>query len=245
VALVPHTESEATSYQKTEIFNSQVVVIFKARSAISANPKTARLVRLAGTEANIRLSVADRAFLSDLAKVQIISSDLADQNHYGHLKGTSGKSLERLEKAGLICSKPFYQSGATPTKTYQFANESIAKAYGGRLPVTGAKRTDLHELMTSRAYFALDRPADFRLAANMTKSEIALCGSMRPDAIFIDENGEMVLVEADSGHYTQTQIKQKMARWRAAGLNKQIWAQPAQGKSANVPLLPGVNVMKL
>jgi hypothetical protein len=55
----------------------------------------------------------------------------------------------------------------------------------------------------------------------------------------------MVLVEADSGHYTQTQIKQKMARWRAAGLNKQIWAQPAQGKSANVPLLPGVNVMKL
>ena len=62
-------------------------------ATISANPKTARLVRLAGTGANIRLSAADRGFLSDLARVQIISSNLANKYHYDHLKGGSAGSL--------------------------------------------------------------------------------------------------------------------------------------------------------
>lgn len=218
----------------------------KIEATISANPKTARLVRLAGTGANIRLSAADRGFLSDLARVQIISSDLADKHHYDHLKGGSAGSLERLEKAGLITSKTLNQSGSLPIKTYQFASEPIARAYGGRLPVTGAKRTDLHELMTTRAFYALDRPADFRLAADLTKTEIARCGSLRPDAVYTDPaSGEMVMVEADSGQYTQSQIKDKMARWRASGNTRQVWAQPARGVSANVPALPGVSVMKL
>jgi hypothetical protein len=118
---------------------------------MAGTPKTARLIRLAGTNANVRLSVADREFLKDLSKVQLISSDLADKNHYSHLKGASGRSLDRLEKAGLISSKTLYQAKAAPIKTYQFADRSIAGAYGGKLPVTGAKRTDLHELMSSRA----------------------------------------------------------------------------------------------
>jgi hypothetical protein len=214
---------------------------------MARNPKTARLIRLTGTNANIRLTEADRTFLKDLAKVQLISTDLADKNHYSHLKGSSARSLERLEKAGLITSKTLYQPGAAPVKTYQFADKSIAGAWGGRLPVTGAKRTDLHELMASRAYFELGRPNSFKLACEFSKAEIAMCGSLRPDAIYTDTaTGETVVVEADSGHYSQTQINAKVARWRAAGLTRQVWARPEQShsRSIQVPPLPGINVMR-
>jgi hypothetical protein len=211
-----------------------------------SNPKTARLIRLAGTNANVRLSIADREFLKDLSKVQLISADLADKNHYAHLKGSSGRSLDRLEKAGLISSKLLYQPGAAPIKIYQFADKSIAGAYGGKLPVTGAKRNDLHELMSSRAYFELGRPATFKLASAFTRAEIAACGSMRPDALYTDaDTGEMVLVEADSGHYTQKQIDTKVACWRSAGLTRQVWAQPLHACSRPVPALPGINIMRL
>lgn len=211
------------------------------------NPKTARLIRLAGTEANIRLTVADREFLKDLGRVQLISSDLAGKHHYAHLKGSASRSLERLESAGLITSKTLYQSGAAPIKTYQFANKSLAGAWGGKLPVTGAKRNDLHELMSSRAYFALGRPNSFKLACEFSKAEIAMCGSLRPDAIYTDPaSGETVVVEADSGHYNQTQINAKVARWRAAGLTRQVWARPehSHNRSVQVPPLPGINVMR-
>src|ERR1035437_8225178 len=213
---------------------------------MAGNPKTARLIRLSGTEANIRLSVADRSFLKDLSRVQLISSDLADKNHYAHLKGSSVRSLERLEKTGLITSKRLYQHSASPVKTYQFANKSIAGAYGGKLPVTGAKRNDLHELMAIRAYFELGRPGTFKLVANFSRAEIALCVSIRPDALYTGpDTGEMVLVEADSGNYRHHQIIAKMARWQAAGLIRQVWAQPRHMRVAQVPALPGISVMRL
>ena len=176
----------------------------------------------------------------------MISSDLADKNHYLHLKGASARSLDRLEKAGLISSKTLYQPKAEPIKIYQFADKSIAGAYGGKLPVTGAKRNDLHELMSSRAYFELGCPSTFKLATDFTKAEIAACGSMRPDAIYTDaDTGEMVVVEADSGHYNQSQINAKVTRWRAAGLTRQVWSQPQHTNCAQVPSLPGIDIMRL
>jgi hypothetical protein len=112
--------------------------------------------------------------------------------------------------------------------------------------LTGAKRTDLHELMASRAYFELGRPDTFKLAANFSRAEIALCGSLRPDALYTDpETGELVLVEADSGNYRHHQIIAKMAHWRAAGLTRQVWAQPQHIRVAQVPALPGICVMRL
>ena len=214
---------------------------------MARNPKTSRLVRLACSEVSIRLSEADREFLKDLSKVQLISSDLADKNHYAHLKGASRRTLERLEKAGLIKSKMLYQVQAAPVRTYQFADRSIAGAYGGRLPVTGAKRTDLHELMASRAYFELGRPASFKLACEFSQDEIAMCGSLRPDALYTDAStGETVVVEADSGQYSQKQINAKVERWRAAGLTRQVWAQPVRScnRRVHVPRLPGIEVMR-
>ena len=92
---------------------------------MAGTPKTARLIRLAGTNANVRLSVADREFLKDLSRVQLISTDLAARNHYAHRKGGSTKSLARLERAGLLSSKTLYQTGAAPVRIYQFANQGL------------------------------------------------------------------------------------------------------------------------
>ena len=131
------------------------------------NPKTARLIRLTGSQATIRLSAADRGFLRDLARLQLISSDLADRHRYGHLKGASVRSRSHLRAAGLITGKLLNRTGSFPLRTYPFARCAIAKAYGGRLPATGAKQTELHELMTTRAHYARRyslQTADFRLA---------------------------------------------------------------------------------
>lgn len=207
-------------------------------------PKTSRLLRITGQDVKLRLSAADRIFLADLAKVQIISRELTQTHHYAHLRSSDG-TLKRLEAAGIITSKALHIAGEPSTRVYQFANQAVARAYGGGLPVTGAKRTDFHELMTARAYFALGRPVDFRVSARMSKTEIAMCGSMTPDALYTDEaTGEVVLVEADSGHYTQRQIQKKLAVWRACGLSRQVWAQPRK-VSAKVPTSAGIEVLRL
>lgn len=209
------------------------------------NPRTARLRRLAPNAEGIRLSAADRAFFADLGRVQLISDDLATKHHYAHLKGGCSRSLERLEAAGLLTSKPLYVPGQPPVRIYQFATAEIARAWGGRLPVTGAKRTDYHELITAKLYFELGRPHDFRLAASMSAAEIRACGSCSPDAIYTDAGtGELVLVEADSGHYTQSQIHHKVTRWRALGLGRQVWGQPRRA-AANVPALEGIAVYRV
>ena len=200
------------------------------------NPKTKTLLRLAGTDVVLRLLPADRAFLRDLAKVQIVSGDLATTHHYSHLKGGSARSLDRLERAGILTSKTLYTAYQPPQKTYQFASHDVARAYGGRLPVTGAKRNDLHELLTAQVFFACDRPEDFRLADRLTREEITALGELRPDAVYTDTmTGEMVLVEADSGHYTKSQVTKKMNTWRTKGFARQVWVQPNTRTSAVIP----------
>lgn len=207
------------------------------------NPRTSRLLKLADGPHTVRLLAADRAFLRDLAKVQIISNELANQHHYSHLKGGSHRSLSRLESAGLLRSKTLRISGQPTVTVYEFANQAIARAWGGALPVTGAKRTDFHELVTSRVYFSLGRPEGFRVAARMTRDEVSMCGSCRPDAVYTDqESGELVLVEADSGHYSKKQIQHKMRLWKSLGLDRQVWGQPERA-AARVPVDAGITVI--
>lgn len=209
------------------------------------NPRTARLKKLADNAGTLRLSVADRNFLQDLARVQLISDELAARHHYQHLKGAGRRSLARLENAGLLASKVLHIHNQPSVRVYQFASTELARAWGGRLPVTGAKRTDYHELIAARLYFDLGKPQDYRLAADMTHDEIAACGSCRPDAIYTDvETGELVLCEADSGHYTQKQILHKLTRWRALGLARQVWGQP-RCAAANVPTYPGIKIVRV
>ncbi len=208
--------------------------------------KTGKSVRVAANGSHFNLSPADRAFLRDLAVIQIISPDLADRYHYPHLKGGAQRRLSRLEVSGLLASNRLYVVGEKPARIYQFASHAIAAAWGGSLPVIGSKRSALHELMTARAYFVLGRPADFRVAVRMSESDIFLCGSRKPDALYTDAaTGEIVLVEADSGNYTSAQIRDKAAHWWVLGLLRQIWVQPLGTRVARVPDVAGVRLLKL
>ncbi len=199
------------------------------------SPKTYRLKQISGTSKEIRLHEADRRFLRDLAKVRILSGEMATKNHYSHLKGGSGRSLDRLEAAGIIRKNTIRVPGRKPVATYLFSSHAMARAWGGKLLVTGAKRNDLHELISSHVYFQLGRPADYRLAADFSAADISAVGGCRPDALYTDPaTGETVAVEADSGHYTKNQIVEKLARWESAGLNRFVFCQP-RGFPVRVP----------
>jgi len=205
-----------------------------------ANPSTKRLMNVAGTGRELRLLAADREFLRDLSRVNLLSSDHAANYHYTHLKGGATRSLKRLESAGLIEGKTLLIAGKPPVKIYQFSSRAMARAWGGSLPITGAKRNELHELITSDLYFKCGRPPDYRLAADFDDIDISVVGGCRPDALYTDTlTGELVAVEADSGHYTKRQILQKIANWESVGLNRIVWGQPA-GATARVPSLQNI-----
>lgn len=208
------------------------------------NPRTANLKRIAGTSEGFRLLPADRVFLHDLARLNILSDDLAARNHYAHLKGGATRSLNRLEAAGLIVGKKLHIPGQVTIRIYQFRNQAVARAWGGALPVIGAKRNELHELISSRMYFELGEPDDFRLAADFSKSDVSAFGSCRPDALYTDSaTGELVAVEADSGHYSKKQIVDKLSRWQAVGIGRIAWGQPSRAMD-RVPQLENLKLLK-
>ena len=192
------------------------------------NPRTSKLQDIVGKSSALRLTQADREFLRDLARVQIISSTQAADHHYSHLKTAGERSLKRLLDAGIIRSRHVYVAGQGRYKTYEFSSHEMAVAWGGRLPRTGSSRSDYHELITAEAYFRLGRPEDFRLASKFTDADKKLIGEHLPDAVYSDPvTGELVVFEADAGHYSKLQIEQKSQSWERRGL-RQTWAQPEQ-----------------
>ncbi|MFQ5543876.1 MAG: hypothetical protein ACE5FY_05945 [Nitrospiria bacterium] len=204
-----------------------------------ANPKTKKLLKLTGSDRKLRLLAADRAFLKDLSRLQILSDRIAIQNHYRHLKGGAVRSLGRLEAAGIIVGRKFYIPRRGFVKIYQFSSDAMARAWGGRLPAIGAKRNELHELITSELYYKIGKPEDFRLAHQLTNDELSTFNGHRPDAVFTDTaTGQPVAVEADSGHYNKQQVMTKLAKWK--GL-RQVWGQPER-VSARIPSFTNVAV---
>jgi len=186
------------------------------------NPRTRYLTQL-GSGKPVRLLDADRAFMRDLAKLGILDVDIANKNHYSHLRSGAERSLERLEKAGFIKSENTV-ANRQRVKVYTFASKEISKAWGGDIPIIGCRRSHYHELITSRLYYELGQPEDYRVAGNFTDQDISFCNNAKPDAMFTNEDGEVVFVEADSGQYTKNQIRSKMMKWQR---QPQVWGQPS------------------
>ncbi len=206
------------------------------------NPKTKKLLSIAGKNNVLRLTSADREFLRDLGKVQIISANQAADHHYTHLQTKGTRSLQRLLDANIIRSRNIFVAGQGRYRTFEFSSHEMAVAWGGRLPNTGSSRSDYHELITSEAYFRLDRPSDFRLSIKLSQTDKNLIGEHLPDAVYTDQaTGEMILFEADAGNYSNKQIQEKTLSWQRRGL-KQTWAQPKKvtsrvKTSSNIKLL--------
>lgn len=195
---------------------------------------TTKLSKILGVSGSFRLSQEDRAFLNDLAKVRIIDVKDADSFHYGERKNGARKRLDQLTKLGVLAVRDIAQPGRGQFRTYEFANERIAKAFGGGKAVIGSKRSALHEVITSKIYFAKDRPDSFIISSDFSKQDLQRFhgsvsdGATMPDAMYTDESGDLVLVEADSGNYTKSQVLAKQAGWQGV---KQVWGQPSKASA--------------
>ena len=116
-----------------------------------------------------------------------------------------------------------------------------------------------HELLVSEAYFKAGRPSDFRVESrfdgkdhDLFNSKLLAVGQKKelyavelqtqiPDAIFTNQTGETVIVEADAGNYNRNQIDTKLKNWQGM---KQLWIQPDDTK-ATVPTLNNIELIKV
>ncbi len=228
------------------------------RKAIG-NIRTGRLQAKLESKFKFRLSDADRSFLKDLSKVHLIDEDVANQYHYLSNKSDSTRRLDKLCEYGILKKEYSVIPNERRLAYYRFSSDSIARSFGGRLPSCGVNRQSYHELLVSKTYFALERPDTFLTVNDFGDSEYKLFNatvpsfnhnaktslhhfaseSALPDAIFTDAEGDMVVVEADAGHYTTAQIRQKMNVWKGY---KQVWSQPH--KAAKIPSVCNANTFK-
>ena len=181
----------------------------------------------------LRLSKNDREFLKDLAKISVIDEKDADKFHYKNMKTKSSRRLDDLCKAGVLEKIDVNQPGRGRFKAYTFRSEKVAKLFGGEKVKVGRKRNALHEVITSKLYFAEGCPETFKLEARFTKDERELFKlsapsltnrlSALPDAMYVKPDGSIVVVEADSGQYNKQQIVSKQSAWTGF---EQVWGQP-------------------
>jgi len=200
------------------------------------NARTSTLKKYIG-DGNFRLSADDRAFLADLAKVRVIDASDAERFHFTDRKTAAERRLNKLCEVGILERLTVNQPGRGQIKVYQFAHERVARLFGGKRPVLSRKRTALHEVITSKIYFAEGRPATFVVEGDFTKAQrdlfkaasCTLSGreSCTPDAMFL-RDGEIIVVEADSGQYNKNQIVTKQAAWSDF---RQVWGQPARASA--------------
>lgn len=190
--------------------------------------------------ANIRLSDNDREFLRDLARVGIIDGKDADAYHYQNTRTNAERRLDKLCEAGVLEKVDVNQPGRGKFKAYQFRTDRIATLFGGKKPSIGRKRNALHEVITSKLFFAEGRPSTFIVEANFDskqKEMFALASpsgtgrnSAIPDAMYVRPDGQIVVVEADSGQYSKRQINSKQTAWGNFGF-VQVWGQPTKATS--------------
>lgn len=195
---------------------------------------TTKLSKILGVENNFRLSQEDRAFLRDLAKVKIIDLKDANQFHYSNRQSGAKQRLDKLASLGILTARDIQQPGRCQFRTYEFSNEKIAKTFGGSKAIIGSKRSALHEVLSSKVYFAKGRPDSFKTSSDFKKDDLqrfyrlANGKVILPDAMYSDDQGELVIIEADSGHYTKRQVLDKQLAWRGI---KQIWSQPSRASA--------------
>lgn len=203
------------------------------------NVRTNTLKKYLDNNSAVRLSKSDRAFLSDLARVNIIDSEDAKNSHYKSSVSGAKKRLDKLVEIGVLESHKIYNPNSKVINAYTFKNDKIAKLFGGEKIKIGKRRSGLHDVITSKLYFSAGCPDTFKVESKFNKDEEKLFrfGSgvvvdrdvCFPDAYYIS-NGEIVLVESDSGQYTQRQINAKQTAWKGY---KQVWGRPS-GATTNV-----------
>ncbi len=202
----------------------------------SRNVRTATLEKYI-SGGNIKLNAADREFLRDLSRVHVIDEKDVSAFHYNDRKNPS-RRLERLCEVGVLEKIKVGQPGRGRFNAYIFSSDKVAALFGGKKLETASRRNALHEVITSRLYFTLGRPETFTVESQFSKRQKDLFKlnapsltdrmSAIPDATYLDGNGEIVVVEADSGQYNKRQIISKQMAWKGY---KQVWGQPSRASA--------------
>ncbi len=198
------------------------------------NVRTATLKKYI-PDAKIRLTEKDREFLFDLSKTGIVDQKDAEKYHYSEYSTKATDRLDHLCKSGVLECVTTHQKGRGLFKSYIFKTSQIAHLFKGRRLEIGGKRNALHEVITSKIYFAEGRPESFKIESRLTKDEKdsfkdnvgaeSLVDACLPDAIFYRDDGSMVAVESDAGNYTKSQIQSKQIAWKGI---QQVWGQPTK-----------------
>ena len=185
-------------------------------------------------DSSFRLSSADRDFLDDLAKVRIIDEKGAAAHHYQNRSTAASRRLDKLCEVGILECRTVNQPNRGTFKAYEFKTDKIASLCGGKKAVIGRKRNALHEVITSKLFFAEGRPDSFIVEGDFNKQHrelfkvanktLAGRDSCIPDALYV-KDGRIVIVEADSGQYNKSQIVNKQAAWNGF---EQVWGQPSK-----------------
>lgn len=201
----------------------------------------------------VTITAKDKAMFGDLSKVGVLSQEQALSNH-----NLSSQRLERLSKAGFLKRHVSYDRKKGKVISYTFPSKRVAQVFGGFCAKV-SNRTMRHELLVSEAYFKAGRPGDFRVESrfdgrdhDLFNSKLLKVGQKKeayaieyqtqiPDAMFTDQSGEIVVVEADAGNYNRTQIDNKVKHWQKM---KQLWIQP-DIKTSTVPNLSNIELIKI
>ncbi len=188
---------------------------------------------------------ADRALLRDLARIRVLPRDLIVPFYYPRRR-VADRHLARLEACAFLESTLLHVASGRTQRIYRFAAAPVAAIWGDPVAPMCTTARLLHDVLTARAYFALGRPAGFRVAVHLPATPRWQFESHCPDAVFPDPGGRgPVLVESDSGQYTRRQIREKLGYWRCLGFGQQVWVQPADATAAPVPVLPGIRLLRL
>ncbi|TDA70188.1 MAG: hypothetical protein D9V47_02120, partial [Clostridia bacterium] len=168
-----------------------------------------------------QITIRDQAILTDLARCRVLSFEQLKNAYWPKAKErTCRERLERLEKAGYLA-----RAVAPPGERPGNALEAYYLRAKGRR-ATGAPRLFLtpgnaeevaHQVRANQVYFELTEEEK----ATWTVGELLEAkGRQAPDARFVSQDGEVVYVEADTGHYKRHQVLEKLAAW---GGTRQVW----------------------
>jgi len=185
----------------------------------------------------------DKSILTDLARCRVLSTNQIKNAYWPEAKErTCLERLERLQKAGFIKEQivPGEKAGKY-LKVFCLGDKGKKWATGPECGLDkktvfthpGKSNEILHQVRTNSVYYRLssNERATYKIGdvIEIERKVYKGGGGVEvPDATFVNDKGDEVYVEADTGSYTGKQVKQKVSSF---GDKKTIWVCPAGRKS--------------
>lgn len=193
----------------------------------------------------VKLTERDKSILTDLARCRVLSFMQISAMHFPHAKErTCRERLEKLVKAGYLGKTTVPAEKAVAWLDVYYLEKKGKRwatgpegGFDSKYVFANPGKYDeiLHQVRTNEVYLMLteNEKATWKIGDVL---EIEL-GTARkgsdvcvPDAVFSNESGSLVYVEADTGCYTASQIRERAAAFSGIKGIKTIWTCPTGRK---------------